>query len=54
MNDPITISRTKPDLKVERPKLHKVLLVNDDFTPRGFVVRVLKGNSAWARNRPAG
>jgi ATP-dependent Clp protease adaptor protein ClpS len=31
---------TKP--KVERPRLHKVILVNDDFTPRDFVVRVLK------------
>ena len=42
MHDPITISRTKTELKVERPQLHKVLLVNDDFTPRAFVVRVLK------------
>lgn len=33
-------TRTAP--KVERPKLHKVILVNDDFTPRDFVVRVLK------------
>lgn len=33
-------SRTRP--KTERPKLHKVILVNDDFTPREFVVRVLK------------
>jgi ATP-dependent Clp protease adaptor protein ClpS len=24
------------------PKLYKVLLLNDDFTPREFVVRVLK------------
>ncbi|UOM33686.1 ATP-dependent Clp protease adaptor ClpS [Acuticoccus sp. I52.16.1] len=31
---------TKP--KAERPKLHKVLLLNDDYTPREFVVRVLK------------
>ena len=30
------------ELKVERPKLHKVLLVNDDFTPRAFVVQVLR------------
>jgi len=30
---------TKP--KVERPKMHKVLLLNDDFTPREFVVMVL-------------
>jgi ATP-dependent Clp protease adaptor protein ClpS len=37
---------TKPKVKVkpqtERPKLHKVILVNDDFTPREFVVTVLK------------
>ena len=25
-----------------RPPLHKVILVNDDFTPREFVVTVLK------------
>ena len=34
--------RPKPELKVERPKLHKVILVNDDYTPREFVVQVLK------------
>ena len=34
--------RTKVKPKTERPKLHKVILVNDDFTPREFVVRVLK------------
>jgi ATP-dependent Clp protease adaptor protein ClpS len=32
--------RTRP--KVERPKLYKVILLNDDYTPREFVVRVLK------------
>jgi ATP-dependent Clp protease adaptor protein ClpS len=31
---------TKP--KTERPKLYKVILLNDDFTPREFVVQVLK------------
>lgn len=31
---------TKP--KVERPKLYKVILLNDDYTPRGFVVTVLQ------------
>jgi ATP-dependent Clp protease adaptor protein ClpS len=35
--------RTKVRLKTERPRLHKVILVNDDFTPREFVVTVLKG-----------
>ena len=36
--------KTKPKVKpkLERPKLHKVILVNDDFTPREFVVLVLK------------
>ena len=31
---------TKP--KLDRPKLHKVILVNDDYTPREFVIMVLK------------
>jgi ATP-dependent Clp protease adaptor protein ClpS len=34
--------RTKVALKTKRPRLHKVILVNDDFTPREFVVTVLK------------
>ena len=34
--------RTKPKLKTQRPKLWKVILLNDDFTPREFVVLVLK------------
>ncbi|MBB6464169.1 ATP-dependent Clp protease adapter ClpS [Aminobacter carboxidus] len=37
------VPRTKLRPKTERPKLHKVILVNDDFTPRDFVVTVLKG-----------
>lgn len=40
---PATKVRTKVKIKVERPKLHKVILVNDDYTPREFVVTVLKG-----------
>jgi len=43
MSDPVTRPRTRLKPKVERPKLHKVILVNDDFTPREFVVTVLKG-----------
>src|SRR5512133_1939694 len=35
--------RTKVRLKPERPRLHKVILLNDDYTPREFVVTVLKG-----------
>ena len=33
-------SKLKP--KAQRPKLWKVILLNDDYTPREFVVMVLK------------
>lgn len=39
---PRTKTRTKTAPKTERPRLHKVILVNDDYTPRDFVVSVLK------------
>jgi len=42
MDESITRPITKPEIKVERPRLHKVILVNDDYTPREFVVTVLK------------
>jgi ATP-dependent Clp protease adaptor protein ClpS len=36
----------KPDTiakpKIEQPRLYKVILLNDDFTPREFVVKVLQ------------
>ena len=34
--------RSKVKVKTDRPKLWKVILLNDDFTPREFVVQVLK------------
>ena len=34
--------RTRTKTQVERPKLWKVILLNDDYTPREFVVMVLK------------
>jgi ATP-dependent Clp protease adaptor protein ClpS len=38
----ITRPKTKTAPKTARPKLWKVILLNDDFTPREFVVEVLK------------
>jgi ATP-dependent Clp protease adaptor protein ClpS len=42
MSNIATKPRTKVRLKTERPRLHKVILINDDFTPREFVVTILK------------
>ena len=42
MADLASKPRTKVLTKTERPRLHKVILVNDDYTPREFVVVVLK------------
>ena len=40
--DTKTKPRTRTRRQVARPPLFKVILVNDDFTPREFVVMVLK------------
>ena len=44
MSDDIDV--LKPDTilkpKIEQPRLYKVVLLNDDYTPREFVVQVLK------------
>ena len=42
MNDLVTKPKAKVQAKTERPRLHKVILINDDYTPREFVVTVLK------------
>ena len=42
MSDTDTTPTTKIEPKTERPKLYRVILVNDDYTPREFVVEVLK------------
>lgn len=40
--DEDVITRTKTRQKIERPKLYKVILHNDDYTTREFVVWVLR------------
>jgi len=42
MSDVAATPRVKSRAKTERPRLHKVILLNDDYTPREFVVTVLK------------
>jgi ATP-dependent Clp protease adaptor protein ClpS len=42
MAEIVSKPRTRAKLKTERPRLHKVILLNDDYTPREFVVLVLK------------
>lgn len=51
MPETVITPQTKP--KVERPKLYKVILVNDDFTPREFVVRVLKAEFRMSEDQAA-
>lgn len=42
MSDPLIRPRSKVRRKTKRPRLHKVILLNDDYTPREFVVAVLR------------
>jgi ATP-dependent Clp protease adaptor protein ClpS len=42
MHDLVTKPRVATKPKTQRPRLHKVILLNDDYTPREFVVLVLK------------
>jgi ATP-dependent Clp protease adaptor protein ClpS len=46
-----TIPRAKVEPKTARPRLHKVILLNDDYTPREFVVTVLKAEFAMSEEQ---
>ena len=54
MDQTITATRIKDDTKPTRPKLHKVILLNDDYTPRAFVVRVLRAEFGMGEGRAHG
>lgn len=38
----VLVPKTKVKPKVEKPKLYKVILYNDDYTPREFVIMILQ------------
>ncbi len=40
--DTATISETEDKIEVATPKMYRVLLMNDDFTPMDFVIHVLQ------------
>ena len=42
MSETVTRPRVQVQVKPERPRLHKVILLNDNYTPREFVTTVLK------------
>lgn len=46
--------RTRTRTRAERPRLHKVILLNDDYTPREFVVAVLRAVFGMTDSQAAG
>ena len=42
MSETVTRPRVQVQVKPERPRLYKVIVLNNDYTPREFVITVLK------------
>ena len=51
MSHVATKPRTKVRPETQRPRLHKVILLNDDYTPREFVVTVLKAEFGMSEDQ---
>jgi ATP-dependent Clp protease adaptor protein ClpS len=51
MTDVTIAARPKTKDKIERPRLYKVIVLNDDYTPREFVVMVLKAEFRMGEDR---
>ena len=51
MADSTIETRPKAETKLARPKLYKVILINDDYTPREFVVMVLAAEFRMSREK---
>lgn len=41
-DDIVLTPKTRVRPKIEKPRLYKVILFNDDYTPREFVIAILK------------
>lgn len=54
MSDITTRTRTSTRTETARPPLHRVILLNDDYTPREFVVTVLKAVFRMSRSQADG
>lgn len=48
-----TGTKTRSKTRTARPPLYKVMLLNDDFTPREFVVRILKAEFRMTEDQAA-
>ena len=51
MSDILDSPHGKTGTKTKRPRLYKVVLLNDDYTPREFVVVVLKAVFAMSEEQ---
>jgi ATP-dependent Clp protease adaptor protein ClpS len=48
-NVDLAVEEARP--RLEKPRLHRVVLLNDDFTPMEFVVEILEGIFSMQRTR---